>query len=204
MINTLSNVSNNAPRWGTSTGTDSPAEVTQYITFKLADYLLALPSQKILKIVATPPPEQGGLVGIGLVQLGQHSIQILDLSKLLDLKEPSKEAASQNPPFLVVFQDNAEDLWGIALPEPPDLMNVPDYALKPVPSEKRLARMLRWVSHLVTYDLNSDRHTLLLLDLSVILNLNQTEPTARSTNAPPLNPSVKTAGETVRKSEMYA
>ena len=95
MINTLSSVSNSALRWGTSAGADSPAEVTQYITFKLADYFLALPSQKILKIVATPPPQQGGLVDIGLVQLGQHSIQILDLSKLLGLKEPSKKTASQ-------------------------------------------------------------------------------------------------------------
>ncbi|MGB3299476.1 MAG: chemotaxis protein CheW [Phormidesmis sp.] len=186
---------------------DSAAEVTQYITFKLADYLLALPTQQILKIVATPSPEAGGLVEIGLVQLGQHSIQVLDLFKLLGLKETAK-AAIQNPPFLVVFQNSLQDLWGIALLEPPDLMSVPDYALKPVPPEKRLTRMLRWVSHVVTYDLNSSRHTLLLLDLPAILHISRTsDQSAATANSPAAagpNPPVEASSEAVRKSEMYA
>lgn len=203
------NLSMHPSRWKRfSEPADSAVEVTQYITFKLAGYLLALPTQQILKIVETPSLEEGGLVEIGLVQLGQHSIQILDLSKLLDLKETVKAAAIQNPPFLVVFQNSLQDLWGIALFEPPDLMNVPDYALKPVPPEKRLARILRWVSHIVTYDLNSNRHTLLLLDLPAILNISQTnnkaEAIANSNLATALNSPVEIGSETVRKSEMYA
>ena len=198
------NISNHASRWGSaSTVADTSPKDAQYITFRLADYLLALPSQKILKIVATPPPEQGSLASIGLVQVGQHSIQILDLAKLFGLKE-SSEKAPQNLPFLVVFQDKAEDLWGIALPEPPDLMKVPDYALRPVPPEKRLTQALRWVSHVVTYDLHNNRHKLLLLDLSAILNLNWIEPAAESISDPPLPLLVETTGETLRKSEMYA
>lgn len=198
------NISNSASSWrSVSTLADSSPEDTQYVTFKLADYLIALPSQKILKIVATPPSDQGSLASIGLVQLGQHSIQILDLAKFFGLKEPSEESR-QNLPFLVVFQDKAQELWGIALPEPPDLMKVPDYALRPVPPEKRLTQILQWVSHVVTYDLNSNRHTLLLLDLSAVLNIDWTEPTAKSISAPPLNLPVETGDETVRKSEMYA
>ncbi len=185
------------------------AEVTKYITFKLTDYLFALPSEKILKVVATPSPQQGGLISLGLVQLEQYSIQILDLPQLLALdtvqgigtvatgskaiesvpvsksasassslaklkglnKATSKAEAlpSKNPPFLMVLQNADQDLLGIAVHEPPDLMDIPDYALKPVPAEKRLSRTLKWVSHVVTYDLGRDRHTLLLLDLSVLL-----------------------------------
>ena len=171
-------------------------EVTQYLTFRVEDYLLALPSQQILKIVATPPPHKGGMVSIGLVQIAQYSIQIINLVKLLELKvvrdrhpaelstsslspksftisefdsERPTPVAAQNPPFLIVLQNANQDLWGIAVHEPPDLMAIPDYALKPIPSQQRQTRALRWVSHVVTYDLASNRHSLPVLDLSNLL-----------------------------------
>ncbi|MFK8183465.1 MAG: hypothetical protein AB8B99_08825 [Phormidesmis sp.] len=177
------------------------SDAEKYITFKLADYLFALPSNKILKVVTTPSPNQGGMVSMGLVQLEQYSIQTLDLPKMMSLqvdavdtsgldlsktigeRAPSSQVLAvdrpqksgtldqgKNPPFLIVLQDADGTLWGIAVNEPPDLMDIPQYALKPVPSEKRLTRTLRWVSHVVTYDLEGDRHTLLVLDLSVLFS----------------------------------
>ena len=53
---------------------EATPDVTQYLTFRVADYLLALSSQQILRIVATPPPYQGGMVSIGLVQLAQITV----------------------------------------------------------------------------------------------------------------------------------
>ncbi|MGB3767563.1 MAG: chemotaxis protein CheW [Phormidesmis sp.] len=169
---------------------EATPDVTQYLTFRVADYLLALPSQQILRIVATPTPDQGGLVGLGLVQLAQYSIQIIDLVKLLELQvasysrhselsisklqarsftaddtEHPSPTAAQNPPFLIVLQAD-QNLWGIAVHEPPDLMAIPSYALKPIPSQQRQTRALRWVSHVVTYDLANNRHSLPVLDLS--------------------------------------
>jgi len=186
------------------TSSQSISNADKYITFKLANYLFALPSEKILKVVATPPPSQGGMVSMGLVQLEQYSIQTLDLPKMMNLQQEgmgfgelsstkvanaleapaaaeteratdeSKAIATvelePNPPFLMVLQDAEGELWGIAVHEPPDLMDIPQYALKPVPSEKRLTRALRWISHVVTYDLEGNRHTLLVLDLSRLLS----------------------------------
>ncbi|MGD1897309.1 MAG: hypothetical protein ACFB16_10220 [Phormidesmis sp.] len=168
-------------------------DTTQYITFELAGYLFGLPSRDILRVVSTPPPSQGGLISMGMVQLGPYSIQILDLVSVLALKttqpttHPRPSAASsralekrnkvrelepnENPPFLVVLQKEKKELWGIALSEPPDLMEVPNYALKPVPFHQRRSQSLKWVSHIVNYDLNRARHALLILDLSPILNL---------------------------------
>ncbi len=197
-------------------GTD---EAQQYITFKLADYLFALPSEAILKIVATPPPNQGGMVSLGLVQLEQYSIQIIDLIKLLNLKgqdiasavkktnkavRPVAVAAPKNPPFLIVLQDRDQKLWGIAVDEPPDLMDVPHYALKAVPAEKRLTRALRWISHVVTYDWGGDRHTLLLLDMAILLPSEQND----SPSEPPAFPEMESLNRKentlIRQTEMYA
>lgn len=207
------------PEVNTQSLSPSISTSDKYITFKLANYLFALPSEKILKVVTTPPPSQGGMVSMGLVQLEQYSIQTLDLPAMMnlqqegtaisgleaskaapsspvglsennltqsnssqsnlpqntdasgmELKDANQSAIAKNPPFLMVLQDAEQSLWGIAVSEAPDLMNIPQYALKPVPSEKRLTRALRWISHVVTYDLGGDRHTLLVLDLSVLLS----------------------------------
>ncbi len=203
------------------TSHSNDAEADQYITFKLADYLCALPSEKILKIVATPPPSQGGMVSMGLVQLEQYSIQIIDLAKLLNGQSADSAsarttasktvtsadftvAALKNPPFLMVLQDSAQKLWGIAVNEPPDLMDIPRYALKPVPSEKRLTRALRWVSHVVTYDLGRNRHTLLVLDAGVFFSSDQAEPPSAMPSFLEIEPPLKEENAASRKAEMYA
>ncbi|MEL7054466.1 MAG: chemotaxis protein CheW [Cyanobacteria bacterium J06588_5] len=162
-----------------------------YIFFKLKQYSIALPSENILKIVATPPPSQGGMVSMGLVQLQQYSIQILNLEELLGLQSTPRQktvldfrsdsnrsktvGTETNPPFLIVMRSHIdEDLWGIAVNEPPELMNIPDRALSPVPEEVRLPGALQWVSHVVTR-LSNDSHaeisqTLLVLDLPILLS----------------------------------
>ncbi|MGC1307496.1 MAG: chemotaxis protein CheW [Phormidesmis sp.] len=205
--------------------TGKPSETTKYITFKLANYLFALPSQKILKIVATPPPSQGGMVSMGLVQLEQYSIQILDLINLLGLNKAAAKATSEmigspaaklggllkkdessdeNPPFLMVLQNADRDLFGIAVDEPPDLMDIPSYALKSVPPEKRMTRTLRWISHVVTFDLGSNRHTLLLLDLDAILEFRQPETNPENIDSLAIEPPIESESEKARQEEMYA
>ncbi len=193
---------------------NNTGQTNKYITFKMADYLFALPSEDILKIVATPSPSQGGMVSMGLVQLEQYSIQTLNLPKLLGLQQASAQdeldelteaGSAQNPPFLMVMQNADKDLWGIAVDEPPDLMDVPKYALKPVPPEKRLTRTLRWVSHVVTYDLGGDRHTLLILDIAVLLAPKQAEITTSAASFPGIEPPLEINNDgNARKGEMYA
>lgn len=173
---------------------ESPSETTRYITFKVAGYVFALPSQAILKVVATPPPNEGGLVNMGLVQLEQYSIQILNLPELLSLKSADRKSSdTENPPFLMVLQNADKDLLGIAVDTPPDLLAVPDYALKLVPPEKRLTPALRWVSHVVTYSLGGDRHTLLLLDLSMLLSPPQAD--SETVTAFEIQPPLESEGE---------
>lgn len=196
---------------------ETASEIDKYITFNLHGYLFALPSQEILKVVATPPPSQGGMVSMGLVQLEQYSIQTLNLPELLSLSAASKTNAKntseplantqeplENPPFLMVLRDADQNLWGIAVDTPPDLMDIPSYALKAVPPEKRLTRSLRWVSHVVTYDLGGDRHTLLVLDLSVLLASKQTQLSVGEGGFLEIEPPLDFDNSAIRQEEMYA
>ena len=185
---------------------DNTDKIRKYMTFKLADYSFALPSEDIIKVVTTPPPSQGGMVSLGLVQLAQYSIQILNLSKLLGLEilnrvsmddhdsddaieqdsridELLGAASTQNPPFLIVLRDPDETLWGIAVHEPPDLIEMTDRMLNPVPPEKRLFGALQGVSHVGSYEIEDERHTLLILDTSVLWNPQQIDATAEQLNS---------------------
>ena len=196
--------------------------ITQYVTFGLGDYLFALPSTAILKVVATPPPDQGGLVSMGLVQLGPYSIQIVDLAKLFPGKKANDmsserhsvpmpegkaiaQAASQhtrpdqNPPFLIVLQSPDRILWGIPVYAPPDLIDIPDYALHAVPADKSSVHSLRWVSHIVNYSLGEKKHTLLVLNLSALWKVKSSQERADEAKVTAIQNNRKLA----RKSEMY-
>jgi len=173
----------------------------RYIIFALADYLIALPTENIVKIVPTPPPNQGGMVDMGLVQLAQYSIQLLDLCALLGLEEPTQDERSFAPelnlptnnsahlasPFLIVMKaidqesSNAEhDLWGITVSHPLDIVSIADDDLNAVPETTRVPGTLQWVSHVATCDVIRDHlsdiateepRTLLRLELSTLLTV---------------------------------
>lgn len=134
---------------------NTTAEESKFITFHLGGYLFALPSQDVLKIVVTPVPEQGGMVNMGLVQLGQYSIQVLELQSLLKLEHPAGDREISDPTFLIILRAE-QGLWGIVVNQSPDLMNLSNSTLKPVPTSKRIAGALKGISHIVTYESDAD------------------------------------------------
>ncbi len=128
-----------------------PSATMQYIVFTVDGYFLALPSQYVLKVVAAPPVKSGGMLGLNLVQLGQYSIQLLNLAEMVKLQEKSVASTNENtvdenvvsasglseaiapPPFLMVLQSDNQQLFGIRVDAPPDLIEIPANELKPIP-----------------------------------------------------------------------
>ena len=162
----------------------TPGE-NKYLTLHLNGYRFAIPSKNVLKIIATPASNQGGMLSLGLVQLGQYSIQILDLPTLLNLsqKDVEQAAPTNESSFLMVLQQIESALWGIVVNQPPDLLILADSDLQPVPTSKKVASALKGISHVVTYAQQSEeaaeetRQVLLVLDLSALIALSQTDPT---------------------------
>ena len=136
----------------TSVSTSKVHKELRYLTFSLGGYLFALPSQDVLKIVVTPPPERGGMVDRGLVQLSQYSIQVLDLSALLKLERSAIEAESRlaNTPTLLIILQIKQTLWGIEIEQPPDILSIKSSELKQVPDSKRISDALQGISQIVS------------------------------------------------------
>ena len=147
----------------------------KYITFKVGGYLFALPSQSVLKIMMTPSPEQGGLIDMGLVQLSQYSIQLLELPALLKLEQkdveqkPNKKQTEEktsvqtsiltnDATFLIILQAEQE-LWGIVVERSPDLRTISDSELKSVSTSQKLSGALKGVSHVVIYEPVTDERS---------------------------------------------
>ncbi|ESA32712.1 chemotaxis signal transduction protein [Leptolyngbya sp. Heron Island J] len=143
---------------------DTPtAETGKFIIFDVADYWFLLPVTAILRIVNCPPATQGGTVGIGLVQLGSHTIRLVNL-----YQEVGHVSAPDYAPFLVVVRNPQKELWGIALEQPPDLIELPLTIFKPVALETPFDHKTNWISHMAIVSEKESDRTLLLLDVHAV------------------------------------
>ena len=142
---------------------NKPSKIIKFITFKVADYWFSLPIAAVLKIVNCPPPEKGGIITLGVVQLGSHTIQLLDLYSMFDLDADAKTPNQLS--FLLVLRNTQKKLWGIALDTPPDLIELPLSNFQAVPQNKYFATKRQWVSHIAVVSEQGINRTLLLLNL---------------------------------------
>lgn len=137
--------------------------VDKFIVFKIADCLVALPMSDVLKVVNCPPVDNGGLRAMGLVQLGRHTIRVLDLHQQLSPKELSP--SSKNQPFLVISRSSQGELVGISVNEPPNLMELPRESMRCIPHSERKSGGLELISHAAVISQKEVTTTILLLDL---------------------------------------
>lgn len=153
---------------------DEPtSEIEKFIIFRVAEYWFVLPTTAILKIVNCPPPSQGGTIGIGLVQLGSHTIRLVNLHQEVGQISPP---APEDTPFLVVVRNPQKELWGIALEQPPDLIELPHGLFKPVSLETPFNHKTNWISHMAIVSEKERDRTLLLLDVHAVFQHNIGQP----------------------------
>ena len=141
-------------------------ELSKYVTFQVASYWYVIPVTEILKIVNCPPPSQGGMVGLGLVQLGPHTIQLVDLNQIFE--HELTNTVSITPSFLIVLHQQENTLWGIALDTPPDLIELSSNDLKPVSLAEHSAPQSPWITHVGVVNKQNSEQAFLQLDLRAL------------------------------------
>lgn len=146
---------------------DPSPDLKKYISFQVASYWYVIPVTEILKVVNCPPPSQGGVVGLGVVQLGPHTIQLLDLEQIFGGDATTRATLKST---LVVLQHQGNTLWGIALGTAPDLVELPSAALKPVTLADHGTSQNPWISHVGVIQGQTCKQTYLQLDLETLLH----------------------------------
>jgi purine-binding chemotaxis protein CheW len=139
------------------------------IVFKIADYLLALPISDVLKVINCSAVENRGLRTMGVIQLGPHTIRILDLH-LPQLNSGGLPQLPGNQPFLVITRTPQGELYAIAVDEPPNLMEIPLEMMRSLPPSHRQSSGLEMVSHAAVISQDEVTTTIFLLDVKRILN----------------------------------
>ncbi|MEM9805635.1 MAG: chemotaxis protein CheW [Cyanobacteria bacterium P01_D01_bin.56] len=142
------------------------SRTVKFITFRVADYWFALPIKAIQKIINCPSQSEGGVVQLGMVQLGSHTVQLLDLYSAFGLGDHAK--LPEQTPFLIVLRGLQNKFWGIVLESPPDLVEIPLDKFQAISADQRFVPKRQWISHIAILSEQKISRTLLFLDLNAI------------------------------------
>jgi chemotaxis signal transduction protein len=138
----------------------------KFIAFTVADYCLALPIAEVLQVVKYPVSTHHELSNMGLVQLGQHTIRVLDLHQQLGLENLGQLCR----PFLLITQTPSREPSAIPVSEPPGLMEFPPEMMQPLPQSNQPFGVLAIASHAAVISPEEATTTIFLLDINRILN----------------------------------
>lgn len=138
----------------------------KFIVFKSGDYFLALPINEVLKVVNYAAVENRELRTMGVVQLGKHTIKLLDWHR----SQLSSGDLADSQPFLVITRGVHGELCGIPVNEPPNLMELPLELMRNLPTSNSQSGVLEWVSHAAVLSQDGVTTTIFLLDLKRVSN----------------------------------
>jgi len=158
------------------------SNVGKFIVFQIADYFFALPIQDVLKVLNCPSEVRGNLRSMGLVQMGRHLIRVWDWhEELASLGSPQPLLVNSNatelvptgifptPPvkqtFLVITRDYQRDLCGIAVDEPPNLVELPLELTQRLPESQHQSGVFEMVSHAAVLSSEALTTTIFILDV---------------------------------------
>ncbi|NEP11477.1 MAG: hypothetical protein F6K14_14950 [Symploca sp. SIO2C1] len=141
-------------------------KVDKFIVFKIDDYLLALPMSDVLKVVNFPSISNLG--AMGLVQLGRHTIRVLDLHEQSLTADVSPLA--NNPPFLVIIRNAQGELCAIAVDNTPNLIELPLEMMRTLPQSSSQSSILEMVSHAAVLSEEEVTTTIFLLDVKRLVS----------------------------------
>lgn len=135
----------------------------KFIVFKITYYLLALPISDVLKVISYSAVENRGLKTMGVVQVGRHTIKVLDWHQ--QLCSDDLPPLPVNHPFLVITRGSQGDLCGILVDEPPDLVELPLQLLQTLTPSNHQGGVFEMVSDVAILSQEGIRRTIFLLDM---------------------------------------
>jgi chemotaxis signal transduction protein len=138
-------------------------ELEKLIIFAIANYYLALPIDQVLRVINYPTDANKSLEQIGLIQYGRHTIRIINLFQQFELDTGTHSA--QPFPFLMIIRGLNQELCGIPVFTPPDVIEISVEALQPIEWTHSTSPLLESVSHTAVVKQEDETLSILLLDL---------------------------------------
>ncbi|NJO42604.1 MAG: chemotaxis protein CheW [Cyanobacteria bacterium CRU_2_1] len=146
----------------------SKANSSKFIVFKIAEYHFGIPVDRVLQVINYASETNKELNSMGLIQISNHTIRILNLHQRLNSENQSR---SLNQPFLVIIQNTQEELCAIPVDTPPDLMEFSSAIVRPLPPTNHPSNLAELASHIITLTQKEITTIVFLLDMQKITDL---------------------------------
>lgn len=138
----------------------------KYITFKIYDYLLALPVDSVFKVTTCPPDFSQTLQNSKLAQMGQRTVMLINLYSYLDPNYNRNQQNDNNGRFLIISQGQNAEFYGILADTPPSMLSISDTSIQPVPQSFHSIGLPTWVSKIAIIEQKGTPTTILMLDIN--------------------------------------
>ena len=145
------------------------SQPSKFVVFAIAEYRLALPLEQIVRVINYPAQVNPELHKLGLLQIGSHTIRLVNFSQNLPLPRNLSENLSESlqlsktPPFLVIARNLQGAIYGIPVEQQPDLIEIPIEKMQLLPQSDRHPAALQAASHVAVISQDQDVTTIFLL-----------------------------------------
>ena len=132
---------------------DNPNTI-RTIVFSLADiehtsiakYLFALPVAAVEKAIVYPPDRSILKDGIGMINLGEQTLTIVDLRQKFTRIDSERDSSK----FLILFHTQSGEFCGLPIKDAPVLIDLDPDTIRSIPLAYREVNQLSFVSHMAT------------------------------------------------------
>jgi chemotaxis signal transduction protein len=128
------------------------SDMIRTVIFSLADieatsmskYLFALPVEAVEKAIVYPADRAVLKEGIGMLNLGEKILTIVDLRQKFTTIDPQQDSSK----FLILFHTQAGELCGLPIKNAPELFDISPANIRAIPLAYREANQLNFVSQM--------------------------------------------------------
>ncbi|NEO33993.1 MAG: chemotaxis protein CheW [Symploca sp. SIO3C6] len=137
------------------------------IVFKVGKLHLAVRIESIYKIAEYPPAHGSEFNQFGVTNVGEHQVTVLDLyGQILGSSQISEHSPAE---YLVIVRNRQDELYGIAVIDTPQLMEVPLSRIRVLPESYRRNDTLGIASHVAVIKHQTETLTIFVLDVELLL-----------------------------------
>lgn len=148
--------------------TEEQTQCVKMVVFAIAGYRLGLPMESVLRVVNCPPELRDSQAVLELVNLGSHTISVLNLHARLSLQQGRPAQSSGN--FLIVAKAG-EELCAIRVDAPPDLLELEPSMIRQLPAPYRQGHPLHIANQVAVLPQGKATLAIFLLEMKRVLEV---------------------------------
>lgn len=139
----------------------------KFLLFAVGKLNLALSVDPVVKILPHTPSSGSGLSEMGLVNLENRSLTLVDLHRRLF--RVSQPPTNRNRQYFILVKNRSGEEFCLLVNNAPTLMDVLPNQIRQLPDSFRQNDSLRCASHVLLVEEKSEKFTVFLLDPDLLL-----------------------------------